>query len=64
MIHIGKNTKSTIVSKGISAGNGQNTYRGLVKVLKGADGRAQLLAVRFAAPGRPAAARTRSRTSR
>jgi Fe-S cluster assembly protein SufB len=36
MIHIGKNTKSTIVSKGISAGNGQNTYRGLVKILKGA----------------------------
>src|ERR1700680_3212261 len=38
MIHIGKNTKSTIVSKGISAGNGQNTYRGLVKVLKNAAG--------------------------
>src|SRR5579862_78878 len=38
MVHIGKNTKSTIVSKGISAGNGQNTYRGLVKVLKGAEG--------------------------
>src|SRR3954469_1103924 len=38
MIHIGKNTKSTIVSKGISAGHGQNTYRGLVKVEKGADG--------------------------
>jgi Fe-S cluster assembly protein SufB len=37
MIHIGKNTKSTIVSKGISAGQGQNSYRGLVKVLKGAD---------------------------
>jgi Fe-S cluster assembly protein SufB len=37
MIHIGKNTKSTIVSKGISAGFGQNTYRGLVKVLKGAE---------------------------
>src|SRR4029077_2682314 len=37
MIHIGKNTKSTIVSKGITAGNGQNTYRGLVKVMKGAD---------------------------
>jgi Fe-S cluster assembly protein SufB len=37
MIHIGKNTKSTIVSKGISAGRGQNTYRGLVKVMKGAD---------------------------
>jgi Fe-S cluster assembly protein SufB len=38
MIHIGRNTRSTIVSKGISAGNGQNTYRGLVKVLKGAVG--------------------------
>jgi Fe-S cluster assembly protein SufB len=36
MIHIGKNTSSTIVSKGISAGFGQNTYRGLVKVLKNA----------------------------
>jgi Fe-S cluster assembly protein SufB len=36
MIHLGKNTRSTIVSKGISAGNGQNTYRGLVKMLKGA----------------------------
>jgi len=36
MIHIGKNTKSTIISKGISAGFGQNTYRGLVKVLKNA----------------------------
>lgn len=36
MIHIGKNTRSTIVSKGISAGEGQNTYRGLVKILKGA----------------------------
>ncbi len=36
MIHIGRNTRSTIVSKGISAGRGQNTYRGLVKVLKGA----------------------------
>jgi Fe-S cluster assembly protein SufB len=38
MIHIGKNTKSNIVSKGISAGHGQNTYRGLVKVMKGAAG--------------------------
>lgn len=37
MIHIGKNTRSTIVSKGISAGFGQNSYRGMVKVLKGAD---------------------------
>jgi Fe-S cluster assembly protein SufB len=36
MIHIGKNTKSTIVSKGISAGHGQNSYRGMVKILKGA----------------------------
>jgi Fe-S cluster assembly protein SufB len=36
MIHIGRNTRSTIVSKGISAGFGQNTYRGLVKVLKAA----------------------------
>ena len=36
MIHIGKNTHSTIVSKGISAGHGQNSYRGLVKVLKSA----------------------------
>ncbi len=38
MIHIGKNTRSTIVAKGISAGHGQNTYRGLVKILKGATG--------------------------
>lgn len=37
MIHIGKNTRSTIVSKGISAGRAQNTYRGLVKVLKSAE---------------------------
>ncbi len=36
MIHIGKNTRSTIVSKGISAGKAQNTYRGLVKVAKSA----------------------------
>src|SRR5215203_4965174 len=37
MIHIGKNTRSTIVSKGISAGKGQNTYRGLVKIMKNAE---------------------------
>ncbi len=37
MIHIGKNTKSTIISKGISAGFSQNSYRGLVKIGKGAD---------------------------
>ena len=36
MIHIGKNTRSTIVSKGISAGHGQNSYRGLVKIQKSA----------------------------
>jgi Fe-S cluster assembly protein SufB len=38
MIHMGKNTKSTIVSKGISAGHGQNSYRGLVRIMKGATG--------------------------
>ncbi len=37
MIHIGKNTRSTIVSKGISAGRGQNSYRGLVRILRGAE---------------------------
>ncbi len=36
MIHIGKNTKSTIISKGISAGRSSNSYRGLVKILPGA----------------------------
>jgi Fe-S cluster assembly protein SufB len=38
MIHLGKNTRSTIISKGISAGHGQNSYRGMVKILKGAAG--------------------------
>jgi Fe-S cluster assembly protein SufB len=38
MIHLGKNSKSTIVSKGISAGHGQNSYRGMVKIMKGAEG--------------------------
>ncbi|HWN06967.1 MAG TPA: Fe-S cluster assembly protein SufB [Steroidobacteraceae bacterium] len=38
MIHMGRNTSSTIISKGISAGHGQNAYRGLVKVLPGAEG--------------------------
>ena len=38
MIHIGKNTRSTIISKGISAGYSSNTYRGLVKIMKNADG--------------------------
>src|SRR5690606_9377691 len=36
MIHIGKNTRSTIISKGISAGRGNNTYRGLVQIMPGA----------------------------
>ena len=49
MIHIGKNTRSTIVSKGISAGHGQNSYRGLVRIGKGGRRRPQLLAVRLAA---------------
>jgi Fe-S cluster assembly protein SufB len=38
MIHMGKNTKSTIISKGISAGHGQNAYRGQVKIMKDATG--------------------------
>ena len=38
MIHIGKNTKSTIISKGISAGKSNNSYRGLVKVMPSAKG--------------------------
>jgi Fe-S cluster assembly protein SufB len=38
MLHIGKRTRSTIISKGISAGHGQNTYRGLVRINEGADG--------------------------
>ena len=38
MVHIGENTRSTIVSKGISAGRGQNAYRGLVRIEKGAQG--------------------------
>ncbi len=38
MVHLGRNTRSTILAKGISAGRGQNSYRGLVKVAKGATG--------------------------
>ena len=37
MIHMGKNTRSTVIAKGISAGQGQNTYRGLVRVMPSAD---------------------------
>ena len=46
MIHIGRNTRSTIVSKGISAGRSSNTYRGLVRILPRAEGRAEPHAVR------------------
>ena len=53
MIHIGRNTRSTIISKGISAGRGQNTYRGLVRVQPQGAERAQLHAMRLAADRRP-----------
>ena len=64
MIHIGKNTRSTIISKGISAGHSNNSYRGLVKI--GAEGRrrAQLLAVRLDADRRQVRRQHLSRTSR
>ena len=45
MIHIGKNTKSTIISKGISAGFSQNSYRGLVRIGRGADNARNFLSV-------------------
>ena len=45
MMHIGKNTSSTIVSKGISAGKGQQTYRGLVNILPGATNSKNFIAV-------------------
>ncbi|OGQ06938.1 MAG: Fe-S cluster assembly protein SufB [Deltaproteobacteria bacterium RIFCSPLOWO2_12_FULL_40_28] len=38
MIHVGENTRSTVISKGISAGHGQNAYRGLIKIMKNATG--------------------------
>lgn len=52
MIHIGRNTRSRIVSKGISAGRSENSYRGLVRMAKGAEERPQLFAVRLAADRR------------
>ncbi len=64
MIHLGKNTRSTIVSKGISAGHSNNSYRGLVQDRADRGRRAQLLAVRFDADRRPAAAPTPFPTSR
>ena len=53
MIHIGKNTRTTIVSKGISAGHSNNTYRGLVRMLPQRAERAQLHPVRQPADRRP-----------
>ena len=53
MIHIGKNTRSRIVSKGISAGRSNSTYRGLVRVMKVGRGRAQPHPVRLDADRRP-----------
>jgi len=62
MIHLGKNTRSTIVSKGISAGRGQNTYRGLVKIMKAPRARETIRnATRCSSV--TSAARTPSRTS-
>ena len=52
MMHIGKNTRSTIISKGISAGKSQNSYRGLVKVLKGAENAQKFFPVRQPVAGR------------
>ena len=52
MIHLGKNTRSTIISKGISAGHGQNSYRGHGEDFEECHGSAQLFAMRFAADGR------------
>ena len=52
MMHIGKNTRSTIISKGISAGKSQNSYRGLVKVLKNAENARNFSQCDFIAAGR------------
>ena len=52
MIHIGKNTKSTIISKGISAGHSQNSYRGLVKIMPTATSTPQFHPVRLNADWR------------
>ena len=64
MIHIGKNTRSTIVSKGISAGRGQNSYRGLVKIQKSAANARNFSQCDSHAASATSAARTRSRTSK
>ncbi len=64
MIHIGKNTNSTIISKGISAGHSNNSYRGLVKIGPKAAGARNYLAVRFDADRREVRRQYVSRTSR
>ena len=63
MIHLGKNTRSTIISKGISAGFGQQTYRGEVKIMKSAEG-ARITRSATRCSSATNAARTRSPTSR
>ncbi len=63
MIHIGRNTRSTIVSKGISAGHGQNSYRGLVKMLPTAHMARATTRNATRCCSATSAARTRSRTS-
>ena len=64
MIHLGKNTTSRIISKGISAGKSKNTYRGLVTAHRQAPQRAQLHQLRLAADRRRIAARIPCRISR
>ena len=64
MIHLGKNTRSRIISKGISAGHAQNTYRGLVNVHPPRRECAQFHAMRFAADRRATAAPIPSPISR
>ena len=63
MIHIGRNTRSTIVSKGISAGHGQNSYRGLVKMMPTAHGPREITRSATRCCSARSAARIPSRTS-
>ena len=53
MIHIGRNTRSRIVSKGISAGRSENSYRGLVRMAKGAENARNLSLIHISEPTRP-----------
>ena len=64
MVHIGKNTRSTIISKGIAAGRGQNSYRGLVRIQKSATERPQFFASAIPCSSATSAAPTPSRTSK